>query len=56
MTAKIKFRVLSPLLHDGKRYEIGAAVDLSPDQAEALVAGGTVKAAEPAVPAEAPKK
>lgn len=33
------YKVLSPLLHDGKRYEIGEIVELEPSYAAALTEG-----------------
>lgn len=45
----MKCTVLQPLHHDGKAFEPGATVELSDEQAAALVAVGVVKpAAKPA--------
>lgn len=40
-----KHEVLSPLKLNGKRHEIGRIVDLDAENAERLVANGTVKPA-----------
>jgi hypothetical protein len=42
--AKQTYEVLSPLLHDGKRYEPGKTISLEEDAAAGLVANGTLGA------------
>lgn len=53
-----KYTVKSPLDHDGKRYAIGQAVELTEEEAESLL-GHTVEPApaaeKPAAPPKPPK-
>lgn len=39
----ISCKVLSPLRHDGQRYELGAVIELPPVAAQRLSQGGTVQ-------------
>lgn len=39
----MKFAVLSPLEHDGTRYDAGAVVDLEDSHSAALLAAGTIR-------------
>ena len=50
-----KYKVLTPIDHDGKRYEPGKPIELDDEQAKPLlavgaIAGGKGKAEEPANP------
>jgi hypothetical protein len=42
--------LIGPVEHDGERYEEGAQVTLSADEAEALVTLGVIGAAKPPKP------
>lgn len=44
-TVVFSYRVISPLNHDNKRYEVGSQVELTVDQAEPLL-GHTVTRAD----------
>lgn len=44
----ISCKVLSPLRHDGQRYELGAVIELPPVAAQRLSQGGTVQILESA--------
>lgn len=51
MSKKQKYRVVSPLLHDGKGYQPGDEVALTEDEARPLLAANVVE-----VPASAPEE
>jgi hypothetical protein len=43
-----KFTVISPVEHNGKRYEIGSALNVAADVAEALLSAGAIAPPEEA--------
>lgn len=42
----MKYKVLTPLLHDGKKLEVNSEVELSEEQAKALIEAMAVEASE----------
>ncbi len=49
MSKTQKYRVISPLLHDGKKYQPGDEVALTEDEAAPLLAVNVVEAPSPAL-------
>jgi len=56
MSKKQKYRVISPLLHDGKGYQPGDAVALTEEEAAQLVAARVVEAPAPAAEEAEPEE